>query len=376
MAENKRDYYEVLGVSKDADEDTLKKAYRKLAKKYHPDANPGDKEAEAKFKEASEAYSVLSDPQKRQQYDQFGHAAFEQGGGAGYGGGFGGFDFNGGDMGDIFGDIFGGGRSRSRSGPMKGANVRTAVRITFEEAVFGCEKEIEINYKEVCSNCNGTGAKPGTSPQTCTKCNGKGKIMYTQQSFFGQVQNVQTCPECNGTGKVIKEKCPNCYGTGYKTVRKKFKVSIPAGIDNGQCIRMAGGGEPGTNGGERGDLLVEAVVSQHPIFKRQDTSIYSTVPISFAKAALGGPIRIKTVDGEVEYEVKPGTQTDTKVRLKGKGVPSLRNRNVRGDHYVTLVVKVPERMNQAQKDALKRYDDLMNGIEPEGEKPKKKGLFK
>ena len=380
MAENKRDYYEVLGVSKDADEDTLKKAYRKLAKKYHPDANPGDKEAEAKFKEASEAYSVLSDPQKRQQYDQFGHAAFEQGGGAGYGGGFGGFDFNGGDMGDIFGDIFcdifGGGRSRSRSGPMKGANVRTAVRITFEEAVFGCEKEIEINYKEVCSSCNGTGAKPGTSPQTCTKCNGKGKIMYTQQSFFGQVQNVQTCPECNGTGKVIKEKCPNCYGTGYKTVRKKFKVSIPAGIDNGQCIRMAGGGEPGTNGGERGDLLVEAVVSQHPIFKRQDTSIYSTVPISFAKAALGGPIRIKTVDGEVEYEVKPGTQTDTKVRLKGKGVPSLRNRNVRGDHYVTLVVKVPERMNQAQKDALKRYDDLMNGIEPEGEKPKKKGLFK
>lgn len=380
MAENKRDYYEVLGVSKDADEDTLKKAYRKLAKKYHPDANPGDKEAEAKFKEASEAYSVLSDPQKRQQYDQFGHAAFEQGGGAGYGGGFGGFDFNGGDMGDIFGDIFsdifGGGRSRSRSGPMKGANVRTAVRITFEEAVFGCEKEIEINYKEVCSSCNGTGAKPGTSPQTCTKCNGKGKIMYTQQSFFGQVQNVQTCPECNGTGKVIKEKCPNCYGTGYKTVRKKFKVSIPAGIDNGQCIRMAGGGEPGTNGGERGDLLVEAAVSQHPIFKRQDTSIYSTVPISFAKAALGGPIRIKTVDGEVEYEVKPGTQTDTKVRLKGKGVPSLRNRNVRGDHYVTLVVKVPERMNQAQKDALKRYDDLMNGIEPEEEKPKKKGLFK
>ena len=380
MAENKRDYYEVLGVSKDADEDTLKKAYRKLAKKYHPDANPGDKEAEAKFKEASEAYSVLSDPQKRQQYDQFGHAAFEQGGGAGYGGGFGGFDFNGGDMGDIFGDIFGnifgGGRSRSRSGPMKGANVRTAVRITFEEAVFGCEKEIEINYKEVCSSCNGTGAKPGTSPQTCTKCNGKGKIMYTQQSFFGQVQNVQTCPECNGTGKVIKEKCPNCYGTGYKTVRKKFKVSIPAGIDNGQCIRMAGGGEPGTNGGERGDLLVEAVVSQHPIFKRQDTSIYSTVLISFAKAALGGPIRIKTVDGEVEYEVKPGTQTDTKVRLKGKGVPSLRNRNVRGDHYVTLVVKVPERMNQAQKDALKRYDDLMNGIEPEEEKPKKKGLFK
>ncbi len=376
MAESKRDYYEVLGVSKDADDDALKKAYRKLAKKYHPDANPGDKEAEAKFKEASEAYSVLSDPQKRQQYDQFGHAAFEQGGGgAGGFGGFGGFDFGGQDMGDIFGDIFGGGRSsRGRSGPSRGANVRTAVRITFEEAVFGCEKEIEINFKETCSSCNGTGAKAGTSPQTCTKCNGKGKIMYTQQSFFGQVQNVQTCPECGGTGKVIKEKCPDCYGTGYKTVRKKFKVSIPAGIDNGQCVRMAGGGEPGINGGERGDLLVEAVVSQHPIFKRQDTSIYSTVPISFARAALGGTIRIKTVDGEVEYEVRPGTQTDTKVRLKGKGVPSLRNRNVRGDHYVTLVVQVPERMTQAQKEALKRFDEAMNGVASEEGKPKKKGF--
>ena len=302
MAESKRDYYEVLGVPKDADEDALKKAYRKLAKKYHPDANPGDKAAEAKFKEASEAYSVLSDPQKRQQYDQFGHAAFEQGGaGAGaFGGGFGGCDF-GGDMGDIFGEIFGdsfgGGRSgRARSGPSRGANIKTSVRITFEEAVFGCDKEIEINFKETCASCHGTGAKAGTSPQTCSKCNGKGKIMYTQQSFFGTVQNVQTCPDCNGTGQVIKEKCPDCYGTGYKTVRKKFKVSIPAGIDNGQCVRLAGGGEPGTGGGERGDLLVEAVVSQHPIFKRQDTSIYSTVPISFARAALGGPISIKTVD--------------------------------------------------------------------------------
>lgn len=377
MAESKRDYYEVLGVPKDADDAALKKAYRVLAKKYHPDANPGDKEAEAKFKEASEAYSVLSDPEKRRQYDQFGHAAFD--GGAGGAGGFGGFDFSGADMGDIFGDIFGdffgGGRSRGRSnGPMRGANLRTGVRITFEEAVFGCQKEIELNLKDECPKCHGTGAKPGTSPVTCPKCNGKGKIVYTQQSFFGQVQNVQTCPECGGTGKVIKEKCPDCYGTGYKTVRKKFKVSIPAGIDNGQCVRMAGGGEPGINGGERGDLLVEAVVSQHPIFKRQDTSIYSTVPISFARAALGGTIRIKTVDGEVEYEVRPGTQTDTKVRLKGKGVPSLRNRNVRGDHYVTLVVQVPERMTQAQKEALKRFDEAMNGVASEEGKPKKKGL--
>ena len=377
MAETKRDYYEVLGVPKDADEAALKKAYRVLAKKYHPDANPGDKEAEAKFKEASEAYSVLSDPEKRRKYDQFGHAAFE--GGAGGAGGYGGFDFNGADMGDIFGDIFGdffgGGRSaygRSSNGPMRGANLRTGVRITFEEAIFGCEKEITL--KDECPKCHGTGAKPGTSPVTCPKCNGKGKIVYTQQSFFGQVQNVQTCPDCRGTGKIVKEKCPDCYGTGYISSKKKIQVKIPAGIDNGQSIRIAGKGEPGTNGGERGDLLVEVTVSRSPVFMRQETSIFSTVPISFATAALGGPIKIKTVDGEVEYEVKPGTQTDTKVRLRGKGVPSLRNKNIRGDHYVTLVVTVPEKLTEEQKEALKRFDDAMKGISPEPKK--KRGLFK
>ena len=366
MAETKRDYYEVLGVPKDADEAALKKAYRVLAKKYHPDANPGDKEAEAKFKEASEAYSVLSDPEKRRKYDQFGHAAFE--GGAGGAGGYGGFDFNGADMGDIFGDIFGdffgGGRSaygRSSNGPMRGANLRTGVRITFEEAIFGCEKEIELTLKDECPKCHGTGAKPGTSPVTCPKCNGKGKIVYTQQSFFGQVQNVQTCPDCRGTGKIVKEKCPDCYGTGYIS-------------SNGQSIRIAGKGEPGTNGGERGDLLVEVTVSRSPVFMRQETSIFSTVPISFATAALGGPIKIKTVDGEVEYEVKPGTQTDTKVRLRGKGVPSLRNKNIRGDHYVTLVVTVPEKLTEEQKEALKHFDDAMKGISPEPKK--KRGLFK
>ena len=379
MAESKRDYYEVLGVSKDADEATLKKAYRQVAKKYHPDMNPGDAEAEKKFKEASEAYAVLSDPEKRRQYDQFGHAAFD--GSAGAGGGYGGFDFNGADFGDIFGDIFGdlfgGGRrgGRANQGPMKGMNIRKSVRITFEEAVFGCEKELDVVLKDPCPKCNGTGAKPGTSPETCPKCGGKGQVVYTQQSFFGTVQNVQTCPDCNGTGKIIKDKCPDCYGTGYVAKRKKIKVTIPAGIDNGQMLRDRGNGEPGTNGGPRGDLLVEVVVSQHPVFKRQDTTIYSTVPISFVKAALGGPIRIKTVDGEVEYEVKPGTQTDTRVRLKGKGVPSLRNRNVRGDHFVTLVVQVPERMTEAQKEALRKFDDAMNGIAPEGEKHKKKGLF-
>ena len=377
MAESKRDYYEVLGVPRDADEAALKKAYRVLAKKYHPDANPGDKEAEAKFKEASEAYSVLSDPEKRRQYDQFGHAAFE--GGAGGAGGFGGFDFTGADMGDIFGDIFGdffgGGRSRSRStGPMRGANLRTGIRITFEEAIFGCQKEIELSLKDECPKCHGTGAKPGTSPVTCPKCNGKGKIVYTQQSFFGQVQNVQTCPDCHGTGKIIREKCPDCYGSGYISSRKKIQVTIPAGIDNGQSIRIAGKGEPGTNGGERGDLLVEVTVSRHPVFKRQETTIFSTVPISFATAALGGTIHIKTVDGDVEYEVKPGTQTDTKVRLRGKGVPSLRNKNIRGDHYVTLVVTVPEKLNEEQKEALRRFDNAMNGISPEGGK-KKRGLF-
>ena len=378
MAETKRDYYEVLGVPKDADEAALKKAYRVLAKKYHPDANPGDKEAEAKFKEASEAYSVLSDPEKRRKYDQFGHAAFE--GGAGGAGGYGGFDFNGADMGDIFGDIFGdffgGGRSaygRSSNGPMRGANLRTGVRITFEEAIFGCEKEIELTLKDECPKCHGTGAKPGTSPVTCPKCNGKGKIVYTQQSFFGQVQNVQTCPDCRGTGKIVKEKCPDCYGTGYISSKKKIQVKIPAGIDNGQSIRIAGKGEPGTNGGERGDLLVEVTVSRSPVFMRQETSIFSTVPISFATAALGGPIKIKTVDGEVEYEVKPGTQTDTKVRLRGKGVPSLRNKNIRGDHYVTLVVTVPEKLTEEQKEALRKFDDAMKGVEsPEG---KKKGFF-
>ena len=377
----KRDYYEVLGVDRGADDATLKKAYRKLAKKYHPDMNPGDKEAEAKFKEATEAYGVLSDPDKRRQYDQFGHAAFENGGGGAGAGGFGGFDFGGGDMGDIFGDIFGdlfgggGSRRRANNGPMKGANLRAVVHITFEEAVFGCQKELEINLKDTCTTCHGTGAKPGTSPETCSKCNGTGQITYTQQTMFGSVRNVTTCPDCNGTGKIIKDKCPDCYGTGYVAKRKKIKVTIPAGIDNGQMLRDRGNGEPGTNGGPRGDLLVEVVVSQHPIFKRQDTTIYSTVPISFVKAALGGPIRIKTVDGEVEYEVKPGTQTDTRVRLKGKGVPSLRNRNVRGDHFVTLVVQVPERMTEAQKEALRKFDDAMNGIAPEGEKHKKKGLF-
>lgn len=363
MAETKRDYYEVLGVDRNADDAALKKAYRALAKKYHPDMNPGDKEAEKKFKEASEAYAVLSDAEKRRQYDQFGHAAFE-GGAGGAGGGFGGFDFNGADFGDIFGDIFGdlfgGGRrgGRAGNGPMQGANIRKGVRITFEEAVFGCEKELEVVIKDPCTTCNGTGAKPGTSPATCPKCGGKGQVVYTSQSFFGTVQNVQTCPDCHGTGKIIKEKCSDCAGTGYVASKKTIQVSIPAGIDNGQSIRIRGKGEPGTNGGPRGDLLVEVTVSRHPVFGRQDMHIFSTAPISFAQAALGGDVRIKTVDGDVLYNVKPGTKTDTKVRLKGKGVPSLRNKQVRGDHYVTLVIQTPEKLSAEAKEELRKFDAL------------------
>ena len=389
MAEAKRDYYEVLGVSKDADDAAIKKAYRALAKKYHPDMNPGDQEAEKKFKEASEAYAVLSDADKRRQYDQFGHAAFE--GGAGGAGGFGGFDFSGADFsdifGDIFGDLFGGSRrgGRAGNGPMKGANIRKSIRITFEEAVFGCEKELDLILKDPCEDCHGTGAKPGTSPETCPKCGGRGQVVYTSQSFFGTVQNVQTCPTCGGSGKVIKEKCPKCAGTGYTSSKKRIKVSIPAGIDNGQSVRIRDKGEPGINGGPRGDLLVEVNVSHHPVFQRQDVHIFSTVPISFAVATLGGDVRIKTVDGDVLYTVKPGTKTDTKVRLKGKGVPSLRNSQVRGDHYVTLVIQTPERLSAEAKEALRRFDELTGntlhqnedaGEKTEtGEKKKKKGFM-
>lgn len=377
MAESKRDYYEVLGVSKDADDAAIKKAYRALAKKYHPDMNPGDAEAEKKFKEASEAYAVLSDAEKRRQYDQFGHAAFE--GGAGGAGGFGGFDFNGADFGDIFGDIFGdlfggGGRrgGRANNGPMKGANIRKSIRITFEEAVFGCKKELEVILKDPCTTCGGTGAKPGTSPETCPKCGGKGQVVYTSQSFFGTVQNVQTCPNCGGSGKVIKEKCTSCSGTGYTSSKKKIEVTIPAGIDNGQSVRIREKGEPGTNGGPRGDLLVEVNVSRHPIFQRQDMHIFSTVPISFAQAALGGDVKIQTVDGAVIYNVKPGTKTDTKVRLKGKGVPSLRNSAVRGDHYVTLVIQTPEKLSAEAKEALRRFDELSgNSLHQNDSNPEK-----
>lgn len=380
MAESKRDYYEVLGVAKGASDAEIKSAYRKVAKKYHPDANPGNAEAEAKFKEAAEAYAVLSDADKRRQYDQFGHAAFEQGGMGG-----GGFDFSGdmsdlfGSFGDIFGDLFGGGgRRRSNNGPVKGANTRAGIRITFDEAVFGTEKELDLNLKEECNTCHGSGAKPGSNPETCSKCGGRGQVVYTQQTLFGMSQSVQACPDCRGTGKIVKDKCNDCRGVGYQTVRKKIQVSIPAGIDHGQSIRIRGKGEPGERGGERGDLLVEVAVSAHPTFQRQDTDIFSNAPLSFTTAALGGDVRISTVDGDVMYTVAPGTQTGTRVRLRGKGVPSLRNKDIRGDHYVTLVVQVPTKLTNEQKEAIRHLDEVMNGEKTAGneKKPEKKGMKK
>lgn len=359
MADSKRDYYEVLGVPRTADEAELKKAYRTLAKKYHPDMHPGDKEAEEKFKEASEAYEVLSNPEKRAKYDQFGHAAFEQGGGpGGFEGGFG-FDMN--DMGDIFGDIFGdmfgGGASRRQAnGPMKGQNIKTTVRVKFEEAVFGAQKELELPLKDECEVCHGTGAQPGHSSETCPKCNGKGQVVTTQQSLFGVVRSATICPECSGTGKVIRYKCSHCAGTGYVKSKKKIQVVVPAGIDNGQSIRIRGKGEPGINGGERGDLLVSVLVDKHPKFQRQEYDLYSSEPITFTQAALGGTIQINTIDGPMDYNISPGTQTDTRITLKGKGVPTLRNKNVRGNHYVTLVVQVPDKLTAEQTDILKQYD--------------------
>lgn len=352
---DKRDYYEVLGVTKGASEADIKKAYRKVAKKYHPDTNPGDKEAEEKFKEAAEAYAVLSDPEKRSKYDQYGHAAFEQGGGPG---GFGGFDFS--DMGDIFGDIFGdmfggGARQRQSNGPVKGANIKTTVRVSFEEAVFGTQEELELPLKDECDVCKGTGAQPGHQPETCPKCAGKGQVVYTQQSLFGMARTVQSCPDCGGSGKIIKYKCSNCAGTGFVKSKKKIQVAVPAGIDNGQSIRIRAKGEPGINGGERGDLLVTVLVDRHPVFQRQEYDLYSTEPISFTQAALGGKITITTIDGPYDLDIKPGTQTDTKVKLKGKGVPTLRNKNVRGDHYVTLVVQVPDKLTEEQKSILNQY---------------------
>ncbi|MFP4697880.1 MAG: molecular chaperone DnaJ [Eubacteriales bacterium] len=367
---DKRDYYEVLGVSKNATDAELKRAYRKLAKQYHPDMNPGNEEAEHKFKEASEAYDVLINSEKRAKYDQFGHAAFSNG--AGGQSGFGGFDFDMGDIfGDIFGDFFGGGASRRRNAPQKGASIRTALNLSFKEAVFGVEKEINMTIKETCDTCQGSGAKPGTSPETCSQCGGSGQVRYNQQTLFGTITNVRSCNVCGGDGKIIKDKCKDCHGTGQQSKEKTISVDIPAGIDQGQSIRLREKGEPGVNGGPRGDLLVTVYVKNHPEFEREGYNIYSEVPISFTQAALGDDIIIKTIDGEEKHIIKAGTQSHTQVKLKGKGVPHIRNKEIRGDHYVTLIVKVPKKLNEEQKNLLKRF------AESNGEKvhEHKRGFF-
>ncbi len=357
MAE-KRDYYEILGVKKDASEAELKKAYRKMAMKYHPDQNPGDKAAEEKFKEVNEAYEVLSDSQKRAQYDQFGHAAFEQGG---MGGGFYGQGFDMGDLGDIFSSMFGGGfggfggGSARRNGPRKGRDVNVNIQLTFEEAVFGCTKEISVGILDECDICHGTGAKEGTHAESCPTCNGTGQERFVQQSMFGAVTSVRTCSKCKGTGKVVKDPCNTCRGTGKVRKQKKYEVNVPKGIDNGQTIRLAGKGEIGENGGGYGDLLVTVYVQPNRVFVRKGFDIYCDVPITFVQAALGGEIIIKTIDGEQKYTIKPGTQPDTVVTLKGVGVPNLRNPKTRGNQIVTLKVRIPTDLSERQKDLLRQF---------------------
>ena len=356
MAE-KRDYYEVLGVSRNASEDELKKAYRKVAKKYHPDLNPGNKEAEEKFKEVNEAYGVLSDPEKRNKYDQFGHAGVDPNFGAG-GGGFNGAGF---DFGDIFSDIFGGGfggfgGGSRRNGPRRGADVRQAVDISFEEAAFGCKKKINITKQEKCDTCGGSGAAPGTSAETCHRCNGTGQIQTQQRTMLGYMTNVSTCPECHGSGKIIKTPCRDCRGTGKVRKSKTIEIDIPAGIDDGQTMQLSGQGEAGERGGPNGDLLVTIRVRRHPLFRRQDNDVYITMPITIVQAALGATVKVPTLDGTVEYDIPEGTQPGTRFRLRGKGIPFLRGRG-RGDQYVTVDVEIPKNLSMKQKELLREFDD-------------------
>jgi len=356
MAE-KRDYYEVLGVNKGVGDDELKKAYRKVAKKYHPDLHPGDKDAEAKFKEVNEAYEVLSNPDKRQRYDAYGHAGVDPNFGAGGGaGGFGGFDF-----GDIFGDIFGGGfggfgGGSRRNGPVRGNDVRQVVDITFEEAVFGCKKKINITKQDTCSTCKGTGAKPGTSAVTCSKCGGSGQVRNQVRTPLGFMTNIGTCPDCRGTGKIINDPCRDCRGTGKVRKNVTVEISIPAGADNGITMQISGKGEPGERGGPAGDLLVTIRVRPHKLFKRDNTSLYLDMPITFVQAALGATVQVPTLDGTVEYDIPEGTQSETVFKLRGKGVPEIHGRG-RGDLFVKVKVEVPTNLTAKQKEILQEFDD-------------------
>ena len=360
---DKRDYYEVLGVKKDATEQELKKAYRKLAMKYHPDRNPDDKEAEEKFKEINEAYEVLSDADKRRTYDQFGHDGLNGQGGfggqGGFDGGFGGFGGGGFGFEDIFGDIFGGGGGfggggSRRRGPQRGADIKQSVRITFEEAAKGVEKEIKITRREECDTCNGTGAKPGTSKKTCPNCHGTGSVRSVQKTPFGNIATNRTCATCNGTGEVIDDPCTKCHGTGATRKTKTIKVNIPAGIDDGQMIKLEGQGEFGEPGAPRGNLYIIVDVAPHKLFKRDGFDVYIDMPITFVQAALGDEIEVPTLDGKVKYKIAEGTQSGTVFRLKEKGIKRIRG-NSRGDQYVKVNVEVPKKLNEKQKDILREF---------------------
>lgn len=369
MADQKRDYYEVLGVQKGATDQEIKKAYRKLAKANHPDLNPGDKAAEARFKEINEAYEVLSDSTKRSRYDQFGFAGVDPsygGGGSGFGGGFSG-DFDFGDLGDIFGSFFGGGfgggSARTRSGPQRGESLRMGLTITFEEAAFGCEKEVSLDRVEQCEACGGSGAAPGTSPETCSNCGGSGTVQQRRQTPMGVFATTSPCPRCGGKGKIIASPCSSCGGSGQNRKRKTVKVSIPAGIDNGQIISLRGQGNAGKNGGPAGDLQIVITVQPHQLFQRDGSDVYCDAPITFTQAVLGGELEIPTIDGKVKYDIPEGTQTGTTFRLRGKGIPELRGRG-RGDQYVTVQVKVPASLTNQQRDALQAFAEAMGESTP------------
>ena len=355
----KRDYYDILGVGKSADATEIKKAYRKLAMKYHPDKNPGDKEAEEKFKEINEAYEVLSDETKRKNYDQFGHEGVNGqgfGGAGGFGGqGFGGFDDIFGDIfGDMFGGGFGGGSRPRRRGPERGADIKQRINISFEEAAFGKKVQVKINRSEECDQCHGSGAKPGTSKKTCPTCHGSGQVQSVQRTPFGNIASTRTCSTCNGEGEVIDSPCSKCHGKGSIRKTKTIEVDIPAGIDEGQMIKLGGQGELGTRGGPRGDLYIEVNVKPHQLFTREGYDVYLEMPITFAQATLGERIQVPTLDGKVEYEIPEGTQTGTVFRLKGKGIPKLRS-NVRGDQYVKVTVEIPKKLNEKQKELVREF---------------------
>ena len=373
MAENKRDYYEVLGVSKGASEDEIKKAYKKLARKYHPDMNPGDKEAEEKFKEVNEANEVLSDPEKKARYDQFGFAGVDPNYGAGgAGGGYGGgFDF--GDLGDIFGSFFGGGfggGQARRNGPQRGESIRASVSVTFKEAAFGCEKEVTIQRSEQCTTCKGNGCAPGTTPEICPDCHGRGVVQVQQRTPMGVFASSRPCQRCHGTGKIIHQPCTDCGGTGAVRKRKTIKINIPAGIDHGQTISLRGQGNAGKNGGPAGDLLITVMVQPHELFRREGNDVFCEDPITFSQAVLGATLEIPTIDGQVKYDIPEGTQTGTVFRLRGKGIPVLNGRG-RGDQYVTVTIETPRGLNREQRDALKKFDAALG----EGNYEKRKSFF-